>query len=95
MGKVAENERIKLRATFYNNIAISLVIVGTAIPSFAVFFRAYEFGKWLNRWQTGVAGIDRDYVVGVAAVLASMAAAGAFAYLFRQMADNEIKKIED
>ena len=28
MGKAAENERIKLRATFYNNLGVGLTLVG-------------------------------------------------------------------
>jgi hypothetical protein len=32
MGKAADNERIKLRTTFYNNIAIGLFVAGGIIP---------------------------------------------------------------
>jgi hypothetical protein len=32
MGKAAENERIKLRATFLNNIAVGLAITGILVP---------------------------------------------------------------
>jgi hypothetical protein len=32
MGKVADNERIKLRTTFLNNISVGCVIVGILVP---------------------------------------------------------------
>jgi hypothetical protein len=32
MGKAAENERTKLRATFYNNLSVGLVLAGVLIP---------------------------------------------------------------
>jgi hypothetical protein len=37
MGKAANNERIKLRATLFNNISVGLVIGGVAIPILAVY----------------------------------------------------------
>jgi hypothetical protein len=35
MGKAADNERIKLRATFFNNIAVGLSITGVLVPYLA------------------------------------------------------------
>jgi hypothetical protein len=35
MGKAAENEKLKLRATFLNNIATSFLITGFVVPYFA------------------------------------------------------------
>jgi hypothetical protein len=37
MGKVAENEKIKLRATMANNTAVGLLIAAVFAPLFAVF----------------------------------------------------------
>jgi hypothetical protein len=45
MGKAANNERIKLRAAFYNNLATGFVITGYAVPYFT-FMR-----EWWNRPQ--------------------------------------------
>jgi hypothetical protein len=36
MGKAADNEKIKLRAVFYNNIAVGLCIAGAIAPIFSV-----------------------------------------------------------
>jgi hypothetical protein len=30
MGKAATNERVKLKATFYNNVAVGLLVAGVA-----------------------------------------------------------------
>ena len=35
MGKAANNERTKLRATFYNNVAVGATITGSIIPLLA------------------------------------------------------------
>ena len=35
MGKAAENEKIKLTATFYNNVAVGATITGSIIPLLA------------------------------------------------------------
>lgn len=32
MGKAAENEKIKLRAAFYNNMAVGAVVAGALLP---------------------------------------------------------------
>jgi hypothetical protein len=37
MGKAAENERIKLRATFYNNLAIGLILAGFFLPLLSIY----------------------------------------------------------
>jgi hypothetical protein len=36
MGKVAKNERVKLRATFYNNLGAALIVAGGLVPYFAL-----------------------------------------------------------
>ena len=43
MGKAADNEKHKLRAAFYNNLATGVIITGYAVPYFA-FLR-----KWWDR----------------------------------------------
>jgi len=36
MGKASENERIKLRATYLNNIAVGLIVGGGFLPLFVL-----------------------------------------------------------
>ena len=35
MGKAADNEKIKLTATFYNNVAVGATITGSIVPLLA------------------------------------------------------------
>jgi hypothetical protein len=49
MGKVARIERLKLRATFYNNLAIGFVITGYAVPYFA-FLRGLLDNSAFTTW---------------------------------------------
>jgi hypothetical protein len=42
MGKAATNERIKLNATFLNNIAVGLVITGILVPYLALVQWTFE-----------------------------------------------------
>jgi hypothetical protein len=49
MGKAAKNEGIKLRATFYNNIAIGLTLGGVFVPVLLAYKveNFQPFGNWL------------------------------------------------
>jgi hypothetical protein len=42
MGKAAENERIKLGATFYNNLAVGLTITGLFVPYLTLVQGTFE-----------------------------------------------------
>jgi hypothetical protein len=42
MGKAAENERIKLGATFYNNLAVGLTITGLIVPYLTLIQGTFE-----------------------------------------------------
>jgi hypothetical protein len=37
MGKAADNERLKLKATFYNNLAVGSTVGGVLIPLFGLY----------------------------------------------------------
>jgi hypothetical protein len=47
MGKAADNEGRKLRGTFFNNIAVGLVVTGIAVPYFASFAYALETNQFV------------------------------------------------
>ena len=40
MGKVAENERIRLRAIWMNNVSVGLLVAGFVIPYLTVIQKA-------------------------------------------------------
>lgn len=42
MGKAADNERIKLKATFLNNLGVGVSVAGFFIPLAALAVRTYE-----------------------------------------------------
>jgi hypothetical protein len=45
MGKTAENEKIKLRASYLNNCAVGLTVAGVILPVLAVYTRIPDFVK--------------------------------------------------
>ena len=47
MGKAADNERRKLRGTFFNNVAVGLVVAGIAVPYFASFAYSLEMNQFV------------------------------------------------
>jgi hypothetical protein len=51
MGKAAENERIKLGATWYNNLSVALTFTGVLIPVFSLY-KAENF-QLLDDWTSG------------------------------------------
>jgi uncharacterized membrane protein len=92
MGKTAENERIKLRATFYNNVGVGLTLVGVLVPTLGVlpviakFFADITSGH--SVWSLeGAEKVLTSAVVFVATMR--------IAVLLRRAADKEISKIEE
>ena len=45
MGKAANNERIKLKAMYFNNISVGLLVAGALIPYLAIAQRASEIHR--------------------------------------------------
>jgi hypothetical protein len=39
MGKAADNEKVKLRANFYNNIGVGIALIGVATPVVSFFYK--------------------------------------------------------
>jgi hypothetical protein len=65
MGKAADNERLRLRALFYNTLATACVITGLFVPYFVMltawgrmveFFDALIGGDWA-RLEKGIVGL--------------------------------------
>jgi hypothetical protein len=92
MGKTAENERIKLTATFYNNLSVALFFGGVLIPTFGalpVIGRLLvNLTFWRVEWTS--AGVVQVLISGVVFVGTMW-----IAVLMRQAADQEIRKIAD
>lgn len=91
MGKVADNERLRLRAMFFNTLAAACVITGLFVPYFVMltawgrmvaFLEALLTGDWA-RAQGGVIGL---FATAVALLLG---------FLFRRTADNIARSMQD
>ena len=91
MGKVADNERLRLRAMFFNTLAVACVITGLFVPYFVMLtawgrmvalFEAFITGDWL-RLEGGMVGL---FATVVALVLG---------FLFRRRADKIVQSLQD
>ena len=95
MGKAADNERIKLRATYYNNVSVGLLLAGGLIPYLAFFRDAGEFEFRFSQMWNGIAPVTdaelKKLIGGAMAVIAAFWGAR----LTRRWADQEIEKIID
>ena len=91
MGKTAANDRIRLRASFYNNLSISLLITGLLVPFLTFALRNGGILNWLHHIMDGTAPMNRD----VAREMVVVAVTFVFALYFRRLADRTISRIED
>ena len=56
MGKAAFNERLKLAATYWNNISAGLTLTGLIIPYLALNYWIVDLIAWVPDWLDGKAG---------------------------------------
>jgi hypothetical protein len=82
----AENERIKLKATFYNNLAVGAAVAGLLVPYIALY------PKFFSADALTVEGFLR--LVNLETII-GMAAAGIISFLFRSRADAWIRSLDD
>jgi len=95
MGKAADNERIKLRATFFNNLSIGLFLAGFIVPYLTAMGKADEIEQFFRDWlQTGPQLSDPQVRTILIAVLPIPAALW-LAWRWRKRAVTEIAKIQD
>jgi hypothetical protein len=92
MGKAAENERIKLKATFLNNIAAGLFVAGVFGPFLAIIQGGLpHVYVMFNDFRSG--NISQYGPLGLKALASCTAIFGAA--LFRHGARTEIAKLQD
>ncbi len=95
MGKAADNERRKLRGTFFNNIAVGLVVTGIAVPYFASFAYTLEMNQLVIAVLEGrVSAGSLEFARGANLLLAVIFAFG-FSFLFRALANAAVRDVED
>jgi hypothetical protein len=90
MGKAADNERIKLQASWYNNLSVATVVASIAIPSWSI----PAIIDWSAGWRGWEASSphDRQHLL---ALLIGFVGAGVFARICRVRADNLMATIKD
>jgi hypothetical protein len=94
MGKATENERIKLRATWFNNISVGLLIAGFIVPYLStVFPNATEIGQFLEDWLGGK--LTSPDVLKFILLVAPFVVAFGAGVAFRVGAGQEIRKFQD
>ena len=86
MGQAADNERVKLRATFYNNLAVASVVTGLVIPIFTVLYTE----ALQNMPLTQVVQHNMFWPVLIAIVTVLF-----FAFVMRAFADTLLLQIKD
>jgi hypothetical protein len=85
MGKAAENERIKLRATFYNNVGAVLFATGCAIP----FLKLYEASGLFNAILGGRLSPPSNFWESAFAIILAML----LGFGFRHKADRIMRQL--
>jgi hypothetical protein len=93
MGKAAENERIKLRPTRFNNLSVGISLGGIIIPYLAIFQKVDAIEAWTKR-AVEFQLTSADYKGAASVVLPFLAALWA-ARVYRRRAIDEIRKIAD
>jgi len=95
MGKTADNERIKLQATYYNNISVGLYLAGCILPMLTALTKAANFGVWLDGLLQGDKVPSTIELLALAAAIIGISIAFYYARRFRNRADKELTKLQD
>ena len=91
MGRTAENEMIKLRATYLNNVSVGLTVAGVLIPFLAIIPRlSYIVGLWETSTLPSHLDVMTAIGTGLAVVLALQGAKS-----LRRAADQTIRRLRD
>ena len=95
MGKAAFNERLKLAATYWNNISAGLMLTGLIIPYLALNYWIVDLVAWVPAWLEGQAKLSDPAIVAAISTLVATVAAYIASSLCRSFADKLLIKIQD
>jgi hypothetical protein len=90
MGKAAKNETLKIRATYYNNIAVGLFVAGAAIPYLSLFPRTADLSGWFWPDPFSESGLKK-----LTAVIFGISIAMAMSWFYRRQAKKILAGLED
>jgi hypothetical protein len=95
MGKTAKNERIKLKATYFNNCSVGLLLAGTLLPIVAAYRDIADIKHNVQSLLIGTASLrDADIFQGLT-IVGGITSAFIIAMLLRSEADKLLKSLED
>ena len=92
MGKTAENERIKLKASYLNSLSVGVHIAGFFVPILAFMPRVDGVARAVTKWPLDITVSEVFWSVGT--VLALWVSFG-MGHRLRDAADEEIQKLQD
>jgi hypothetical protein len=95
MGKAAFNERLKLAATYWNNLAAGLTLTGLIIPYLALNYWIVDLIAWVPDWLAGLAKPSDPAIVAAVSTLVATVAAYVASSACRSFADRLLTKIQD
>src|SRR5258708_1083096 len=95
MGKAAFNERLKLAATYWNNISAGLTLTGLIIPYLALNYWIVDLIAWVPDWLDGKAKLSDPAIVAAVSTVVATVAAYVAASACRSFADRLLIKIQD
>ena len=93
MGKAAENERIKLGATWLNNLSVGLTFTGVLIPVFSLY-KVDNF-QLLDDWTSGRSHPTLAQGLQLFLALAAFCLSFVSAAVLHESAKKEIAKLQD
>ena len=95
MGKVALNERLKLAANYWNNLAAGLTLTGIIIPYLALNYWIVDLIAWVPDWLEGQAKLSDPAIVAAGSTLVATVGAYMAANICRSFADRLLQKLQD
>jgi hypothetical protein len=96
VGKAADNERLKLKAIFYNNLAAGIILASAIIPALAISARIDDITTWLSDvWLNDAVKISESEIKRFVGALVAFASAIGLGLAFRLDADKLLRRIED
>jgi hypothetical protein len=101
MGKAADNEKHKLKANFYNNVAASFIVTGVVVPYLAFVFKLFQLAEdaglkgAISMQQIASVFLTIDDLAQVIVLSAAAVLTWKIAMTLREGANQELEKIVD
>jgi hypothetical protein len=95
MGKAADNERLKLRATYLNNIAVGIFVAGGAAPYFTIAGSLPSIHRILSGNPTIIWTLDELFPLDLRVALVIFSMTTVLSLLFHRLAVKLIESLED